>query len=114
MDATLKQNIKEKNTWMRGFYMLLFVIFISVVRLVVFVIVVFQFLSALLTRKTNQRLLKLGQSLSTYAYQILVYITYNSEHRPYPFGAWPKGKPSVKGEPAAKAPGGKDAPQQKT
>jgi hypothetical protein len=57
-------------------------------------VVVFQFLSQLLTRRTNQRLLKLGQSLSTYSYQILVFLTYNSEYRPYPFGAWPKGEPS--------------------
>jgi hypothetical protein len=94
MGGTLKENLKEKNTWLRGFYMLLFILFIGVAKVVLLAVVVFQFLSQLLTGRTNQRLLKLGQNLSTYSYQILVFLTYNSEYRPYPFGAWPKGGPS--------------------
>jgi hypothetical protein len=94
MNGTLKENLKEKSTWLRGFYMLLFILFIGIAKVVLLAVVVFQFLSQLLTRRTNQRLLKLGQNLSTYSYQILVFLTYNSEYRPYPFGAWPKGEPS--------------------
>jgi hypothetical protein len=74
--------------------MLRFILFIGIAKVVLLAVVVFQFLSQLLTRRTNQRLLKLGQNLSTYSYQILVFLTYNSEYRPYPFGAWPKGEPS--------------------
>lgn len=96
MNDTLKQNLKEKDTWLRGLYMLLFILFISVAKVVILAVVIFQFLSELITRKTNQRLLKLGQSLSTYSYQILVFLTFNSEYRPYPFGAWPRGEPSGK------------------
>ena len=37
--------------------------------------------------------LSLGQGLSTYIYQILQYLNFNSDYQPYPFGAWPKGEP---------------------
>ena len=65
---------------------------------VLFAVVLFQFLLTLFTGQTNQRLLKLGQSLGTYIYQIIAYMSFNSDHQPYPFGAWPKGPPAVKKE----------------
>jgi len=96
MDDELKQNIKERKTWLRGLYMLLFLVFYSVAKVIVFAVITFQFLLTLFTGKTNERLIKLGQSLSTYIYQIMTFLTFNSNEHPYPFGAWPKGAPSVK------------------
>ena len=96
MDEELKQNIKERKTWLRGLYMLLFLVFYSVAKVIIFAVIAFQFLLTLFTGKTNERLVKLGQSLSTYLYQILTFLTFNSNEHPYPFGAWPKGAPSVK------------------
>lgn len=96
MNDEIKQNIRERKTWLRGLYMLLFLIFYSVAKVIVFAVIAFQFVLTLLTGKTNERLIKLGQSLSTYIYQILTFLTFNSEQHPYPFGAWPKGAPSVK------------------
>lgn len=81
---------------MRGLYILLFTFFYGIAEVVLFAVVVFQFLLTLFTGKTNERLLKLGQSLGTYIYQIVLYITFNSEHQPYPFGAWPKGPSGAK------------------
>jgi hypothetical protein len=95
MDENLKHNLKAHKTWMRGLYILIFSIFYSIAEIVLFAVVLFQFLLTLFTAKTNQRLLKLGQSLSTYVYQICLYISFNSNHQPYPFGAWPKGPPTV-------------------
>ena len=96
MDDELKSNLKAQATWMRGLYILIFTIFYGIAEIVLFAVVFFQFLLRLFTGSTNQRLLKLGQSLSTYVYQICLYITFNSDHQPYPFGAWPKGPPVVK------------------
>ena len=96
MDDELKQNIKEPKTWLRGLYMLLFLVFYSVAKVITFAVIAFQFILTLLTGKTNDRLVKLGQSLCTYLYQILTFLTFNSNEHPYPFGAWPKGAPSVK------------------
>ena len=93
MSDELKEHLKERKTWLRGLYMLLFAIFYTVAEIVITAVVIFQFLLALFTGKSNERLLKLGQSLSTYVYQILQFLTFNSDYHPYPFGAWPKGAP---------------------
>ena len=95
MGDELKHNLKERKTWLRGLYMLLFGIFYSIAEIIIIAVAVFQFLLALFTGNTNERLLKLGQSLSTYVYQVLQFLTFNSNHHPYPFGAWPKGEPAA-------------------
>jgi len=95
MSNDFKENLKQQSTWMRGLYMLLFSIFYSLAELVMSAVVIFQFLLVLFTGETNQRLLKLGQSLGTYIYQIIQYLTFNTDYQPYPFGAWPKGEPKA-------------------
>ena len=93
MSDDVKQNLKSQSTWMRGLYMLLYAIFASIAEIVLYAVVVFQFLLKLFTGDTNERLRKLGQGLSTYVYQCFCFLTFNSEYHPYPFGAWPKGEP---------------------
>ena len=94
MNHDVKKNLKQQSTWIRGLYMLLFALLYGIAEVVLFAVVVFQFLLKLLTGEHNPRLLKLGQSLATYIYQIIQFLTFNSEYQPYPFGAWPKGEPS--------------------
>lgn len=93
MNEDLKHNLKSQKTWMRGLYIIIFSVFYTIAEIVLFATVLFQFLLALFTAKTNLRLLTLGQSLSAYIYQICLYISFNSDQQPYPFGAWPKGEP---------------------
>ena len=89
MPDNFKQNIKEQSTWMRGLFMVMFSIIYSVTEIVIFVIVFFQFFSVLLTRQTNEKLLILSMNLSTYIFQILRYLTFNSDERPYPYSNFP-------------------------
>ncbi|MDH3218702.1 MAG: DUF4389 domain-containing protein [Gammaproteobacteria bacterium] len=93
MSNDVKNNLKSQSTWMRGLYMLLYIIFSRLAEIVLGFIILFQFLLKLFTGETNERLLKLGQGISTYIYQTLQFLTFNSEYHPYPFGAWPKGEP---------------------
>jgi len=93
MNDNLIDNIKQQSTWLRGLYMLMYSLFYGVVEFVLFFIVIFQFFMVLLTGDNNPRLQKLGQSIATYAYQIIQYLTFNSNYHAYPFGAWPKGEP---------------------
>jgi hypothetical protein len=95
MSNEITENLKQQSTWMRGLYMLLFAVFYSLAEFVLFAVVVFQFLLKLFTGETNPRLLKLGQSLATYIYQIIEFLTFNSDYQPYPFGAWPKKEPAA-------------------
>lgn len=83
--AELTDNLKSRSTWLRLFFMLVFVFIYGLTRLVLGAVVVLQFFWVLFTAETNPRLKTLGASLATYTYQILRYLTYNSEERPFPF-----------------------------
>ena len=93
MNHDVKDNLKSQSTWIRGLYMLLFILFSRIAEIVLAAVILFQFLLKLFTGETNDRLLKLGQGLSTYLYQVFQYLSFNTEYQPYPFGAWPKGEP---------------------
>lgn len=96
MSEDLKQNLSRSSIWMRLLYMLLFTVFYSLAEVVLVAVVTFQFLITLFTGTPNGRLLKFGKSLSTYVYQVLRYLTFNSEVRPFPFGDWPESSLSHK------------------
>lgn len=89
MKEETKQNLKNKNTWVRLFFMVLFVIILVIVRIVTSAVIFFQVVVALLTGGTNSQVLRLGNSLSKYIYQILLYLTFNTETKPFPFSEWP-------------------------
>ena len=103
MDEQLKQHLTARDTWLRGFYIVLFTVIYTVAEIILVAVVVFQFLATLITGARNERLVTLGQSLSTFVYQILRYVTFNSDIRPYPFSAWPKGEPVAEGSVKPKA-----------
>lgn len=85
-----EQHIKARSTWLRLLFMLVFVVFYAVSRIVVTVVVIVQFLHVLFTGETNPRLKEFGHALAAYTYQILLYLTFNSEVRPFPFDEeWP-------------------------
>ena len=75
--------------WWRLLWIVLFASLDSVAESVIWAIVVFQFGFVLFTKQKNTRLLDLGASISRYIYDVLRYITFNSDERPYPFGDWP-------------------------
>ena len=87
--SELKTNLSARSTWLRGLYLLLFAVLYSLAELVLVAVVVFQFGATLLTGHRNARLLSLGARLSRYMYQVLRYVTFNSDTRPYPFSPWP-------------------------
>ena len=80
---------KDKSTWMRGLYMLIFMLFLGIAKFVSFAVILFQFFTVLFTSKSNPKLIKFGESLSIYHYQVMMFLTYNSEEHPFPMGDWP-------------------------
>jgi hypothetical protein len=95
----LKENIRSRPTWIRGLFMLLFAVIYGLAEVVITAIVVFQFFYVLITGTGNARLLLFGQGLSTYVYYIMLFLTYNSEEKPYPFGPWTNNPPTAGSEP---------------
>ncbi|UTA46458.1 DUF4389 domain-containing protein [Simiduia sp. 21SJ11W-1] len=85
----LKTNILSPDHWIRLFFMVLFGFVLQVASLVVGVVVVLQFLFALLTGSSNENLRGFGASLTAYIADTLKFLTYNSEDKPFPFADWP-------------------------
>ena len=87
----IEANLKSRSTWLRLLFMIILGFIYGLSRFVVGAVVVLQFLWVLFTGETNERMLVFGRSLSTYTYQLLLYLTYNSEERPFPFDLdWPE------------------------
>ena len=84
-----KISLLNANTWIRGAYMLLFGLLLVAARLVISIVVVVQFLFVLLVGADNQNLRNLGQGLGKWVYQTLMFLTFNSEDKPFPFDEWP-------------------------
>lgn len=88
MDEKINYNLTQVNTWKRILFMLIFAAIGSFVRIMVWGVILMQVASTLLTGKTNPNILSFGQNLSTYTYQILLFMTFNTEALPFPFSEW--------------------------
>lgn len=89
MDEQLKQNLTSKRHWMRLIFMVLFALLLQVAALVMWALVAVQFVWALVTGSDNDQLRRFGHSLATFIYEALQFLTYNTEHKPFPFADWP-------------------------
>lgn len=107
MEGTLKTNLKSRASWKRGFFLLLFAIAYSIAEIVMWAVAFFQFFFLLITGQGNEHLLRLGQGLASYLYQIVRYVTLNSDEKPFPFAPWPgEGGEEVEASQAKAAGGG--------
>ncbi len=88
---SVSDHLTNKDTWLRGLFIVIFAVIFYVAALVIVVVVIFQFITKLFTGKVNAETTALGRNLSTFIYQILLYVTFVSDKRPYPFSPWPPG-----------------------
>lgn len=88
MQQEINDNIKKISTWKRIFFMLVFTVIVGLVRILLWAVILLQVASALLTGAANKNILSFGQTLSAYLYHILLFLTYNSDHLPFPFSDW--------------------------
>ena len=79
----------KESIWIRGLFMLLFVLIYSLAELVILAVALIQFGWVVATGERNGRLLRFGASLSHYVYQTLQYWLFGSEEKPFPFAEWP-------------------------
>lgn len=88
--APIEDNVKSKATWMRLLIMFVFYILASLAAMVASVVVLLGFAWVLFTGEPNVQLQKTGKGIARYLYQIVAYLTYNTEMRPFPFDdVWP-------------------------
>lgn len=83
-------NLKQPASWIRVLFMIGFAILLYVIITpVVFLLMIVQALFVLLTGELNTNLKYFGAVMTQYVSQILLYISYNSETRPFPFSEFP-------------------------
>jgi hypothetical protein len=100
----IKSNITSSAHWIRLVFMILFAFILYVASFVVGVLVLVQFLFALITGRDNPNLRQLGDSLTQYIGQTLRFLTYNSDDKPFPFADWPAPAPVVDADEPEDAP----------
>ena len=88
MEEELQDNLKQVSTWKRIGFILIFAVIAGVVRTLIWVVVILQIASALLTGNTNKHILGFGQKLAAYLYHIMLFMTFNTDQVPFPFSDW--------------------------
>jgi hypothetical protein len=96
MNEKTKATLTNLDTWKRGLFMVVFSIISGVAKLIVTLVAVFQFITLLFKGQTNQVVIPLGQNLSTYLYQITLFLTFKTDEMPFPFLPFPDGTPGSK------------------
>jgi hypothetical protein len=84
----VKQNISNKNQWLRVLYMVLFAVILYLVMMLVTVVVIVQLLFALITGKPNEDVADFASDLTQYVFRIVAFLTYTDDRRPFPFNSW--------------------------
>lgn len=80
----------EPSIWIRGLYMLLFIIITRLTEAVILLVMLIQFVLKTATGNTNSNLERFGDQLSQYLYEIVQFQTFNTEDKPFPFDQWPQ------------------------
>jgi hypothetical protein len=87
-------SLTNVNTWIRLAYMVLFALLVMAARLLVSIVVILQFALVLVFGRDNENLRNLGQGLGKWVYQAIMFLTFNSNDKPFPFDEWPVFDPS--------------------
>lgn len=86
---SVKENAKNVDVWIRGLFIVIFGVILYFLFGIIWLLVVFQFFTKVVTGNLNDHLSEFSKGLTRYAFQILSYITFQSEERPFPFSPWP-------------------------
>ena len=86
----IETNEREKPGFARALYILLYLIIGRFISMVLFVIAITQFIYTWLSGEPNEKILQFTDGLSEYAKQLVSYVGFNSDEKPWPFGDWPE------------------------
>jgi hypothetical protein len=84
--VTIEENVKSRSTWLRLVFMMMFYVIATLTGAVASVVVVLGFLWVLFTGERNRQLQQAGQAVASYLYEIIRYLTFNTDEKPFPFG----------------------------
>lgn len=89
MDEDVKARLKSGSLWTRAVFMVLFAIISVIARAVITLLAVVQFIVVMFTGRANEAMLELGNNLAKYVSEMVRFVTFNTEDKPFPFSPWP-------------------------
>ena len=88
--AVLTENIKEPSIWVNFFLKVVYLVFLNFIVPFLGFITLLQLLFSIGSKKPNENLVFFSKKISSYIYQIINFITYSSDQRPWPFNSFPE------------------------
>ena len=82
----MEEHLKSRDTWHRFIFMLVYGVILSLTSMVATAIVVLGFLVVLFTGQRNDELAGAGARVANYFREVLRYLCYNTDEKPFPFG----------------------------
>ena len=101
MNEDLKNNLLRKDSFKRLGLMILFIFIYTIAEIVVYAIAIFQIAYLFIMGDLQQEVKGFAKSLSRYVYEIVQFLTFDSETLPFPFKPWNEQEAVVK-KPSAK------------
>ncbi len=86
----MTEQLENKSTWLRILFVALFWVIFHITQFVILAVAIGQCLFTLFSGRPNHQLMKLGDSLSRYVQEILAFVTFNSDKKPFPFNDFPQ------------------------
>ena len=80
---------QEKPGVSRALYILLYLVIGRFISMVLFVIAITQYIYSWLTGEPNEKILVFTADLGEYTKQLVAYVGFNTDEKPWPVGDWP-------------------------
>ena len=84
------ENTKETSIWLRLILIVIFLFVFTFADIILWFIAGIQFLFTIFTKKPNENLLGFSIKLRNYLSQIIDFVTYSSDLKPFPFSPFPE------------------------
>jgi hypothetical protein len=85
IEEQIKSQVKDSGTWLRLFFMFLFMFIFYLIFVITGLVGIIQFVARIVSGKTLDSLGDFNRKLSSYAQEVVAYITYSSDKKPFPF-----------------------------
>lgn len=96
--SSMRDSLLSVDTWLKVIFILLFWLLLTVVGWVLGAVVIVQLLIVLFTGERNMQLVEFSENLGEYLKQIVSYICFVDDEKPFPFSDFPGGGSSNTGE----------------
>lgn len=85
--------VEMKDAFFRALYMVLFLFISYFLWFLILGVSIFQFIATLVMKAPDDRLAHFGSGLGQYYSDIIHFLTYSTEQKPFPFDTWPGQRP---------------------